>query len=399
MAGRHKVLIVEDDEATAEDLGEVLRSIGCDSVVVATHQAASLALQDDGFCLILLDLQIKSGSDGIKGNVEHGKSLLREIRQVHRDHTGRAYWLPVLIVSGFANEVPVALEVMEDGASGVIQKPLSSQDVSARVRRALETSGRLTHDRCSENGWRTKRIARAEADNKGANLWAEPTVRFLDPVTKSGVFLREITSRLTEGLKEQIPDLQKRVDHILTQQVLQRPASVARQLRQGTVRRGRRGEGSVQPSTRPLCVECVFRPDAFSNLDSGARRHLASGRGFRLGGFPAIRGVRSRCRARAQEAEGQCRNRRVLGRRSVEGRSATEDGCWGRCTWHPRGRDRDAPFVTIARPNLTANSESSIPDIGVARRGGGVTIFPPTPARCNREHTGTRRPIRFAPES
>lgn len=57
------------------------------------------------------------------------------------------------------------------------------------------------------------------ADNKGANLWAEPTVRFLDPVTKSGVFLREITSRLTEGLKEQIPDLQKRVDHILTQQV------------------------------------------------------------------------------------------------------------------------------------------------------------------------------------
>lgn len=57
------------------------------------------------------------------------------------------------------------------------------------------------------------------ADHKGANLWAEPSVRFLDPVTKSGVFLREITSRLTEGLKEQIPDLRKRVDHILTEQV------------------------------------------------------------------------------------------------------------------------------------------------------------------------------------
>jgi len=150
MAGNHKVLIVEDDQATAEDLVEVLRSIGCDSLVVATHQAASLALQENGFCLILLDLQIKYGSDGIKGNVEHGKSLLREIRQVHRDHTGRTYWLPVLIVSGFANEVPVALEVMEDGASGVIQKPLSSHDVSARVRRALEASGRLTHDRCGE---------------------------------------------------------------------------------------------------------------------------------------------------------------------------------------------------------------------------------------------------------
>ena len=57
------------------------------------------------------------------------------------------------------------------------------------------------------------------ADHDGANLWANPDVRFLDPFTKSGVFLREITSRLTEGLKDAIPDLQTRVDHILTQQV------------------------------------------------------------------------------------------------------------------------------------------------------------------------------------
>lgn len=57
------------------------------------------------------------------------------------------------------------------------------------------------------------------ADHDGANLWADKTVRFLDPFTKSGVFLREITSRLTEGLAQQMPDLQERVNHILTQQV------------------------------------------------------------------------------------------------------------------------------------------------------------------------------------
>jgi hypothetical protein len=44
-------------------------------------------------------------------------------------------------------------------------------------------------------------------------------VRFLDPCTKSGVFLREITSRLTKGLEKQIPNLERRVDHILTKQV------------------------------------------------------------------------------------------------------------------------------------------------------------------------------------
>lgn len=57
------------------------------------------------------------------------------------------------------------------------------------------------------------------ADNDGANIWADQDVTFLDPFTKSGVFLREIVSRLTEGLVEKIPDLNKRVDHILTKQV------------------------------------------------------------------------------------------------------------------------------------------------------------------------------------
>ena len=57
------------------------------------------------------------------------------------------------------------------------------------------------------------------ADHGGASLWADPTVRFLDPCTKSGVFLREITSRLVEGLAPQMLDLQERVNHILTKQV------------------------------------------------------------------------------------------------------------------------------------------------------------------------------------
>src|SRR3569833_548058 len=56
------------------------------------------------------------------------------------------------------------------------------------------------------------------ADHGGANLWADKRVRFLDPFTKSGVFLREITRRLNEGLAAEIPDLQKRVSHILTKQ-------------------------------------------------------------------------------------------------------------------------------------------------------------------------------------
>lgn len=55
--------------------------------------------------------------------------------------------------------------------------------------------------------------------NDGANIWADHTVTFLDPFTKSGVFLREIATRLVKGLEGWMPDLQQRVNHILTKQV------------------------------------------------------------------------------------------------------------------------------------------------------------------------------------
>jgi site-specific DNA-methyltransferase (adenine-specific) len=63
-------------------------------------------------------------------------------------------------------------------------------------------------------------LAEAWASNHGgANIWADKSVKFLDPFSKSGVFLREITSRLTNGLEKEIPNLEKRVNHILTKQV------------------------------------------------------------------------------------------------------------------------------------------------------------------------------------
>ncbi len=63
-------------------------------------------------------------------------------------------------------------------------------------------------------------LAAAWADaNDGADIWANPDVTFLDPFAKSGVFLREIVRRLTDGLILTMPDLAQRVDHILTRQV------------------------------------------------------------------------------------------------------------------------------------------------------------------------------------
>ena len=53
----------------------------------------------------------------------------------------------------------------------------------------------------------------------GASIWADSKVTFLDPFAKSGVFLREIVKRLNDGLAAEHPDLQERVNHILSRQV------------------------------------------------------------------------------------------------------------------------------------------------------------------------------------
>ena len=150
MKERHLALIVEDDGELAGELAEIVKSLEADSRIVDNKRDAVAALRNNQFCFILLDLQIKGEPDSIKGHIEHGNSLLREIRQMHADHTGHCHWLPVLIVSGFVREVPAAVDVMKDGADDVIQKPFNGRDVSSKIRLALERSGRATHDLCGE---------------------------------------------------------------------------------------------------------------------------------------------------------------------------------------------------------------------------------------------------------
>lgn len=62
-------------------------------------------------------------------------------------------------------------------------------------------------------------VANRMLDMLPEELWHDSSATFLDPACKSGVFLREIAKRLIEGLKEEIPDLQKRIDHIFHKQL------------------------------------------------------------------------------------------------------------------------------------------------------------------------------------
>ncbi|MBO4906604.1 MAG: Eco57I restriction-modification methylase domain-containing protein [Bacteroidaceae bacterium] len=62
-------------------------------------------------------------------------------------------------------------------------------------------------------------LANQMLDMLPQELFRSSETKFLDPCTKSGVFLREIAKRLIEGLADKIPNLQERIDHIMHHQL------------------------------------------------------------------------------------------------------------------------------------------------------------------------------------
>ncbi|MBD5151788.1 MAG: restriction endonuclease [Oscillibacter sp.] len=62
-------------------------------------------------------------------------------------------------------------------------------------------------------------IANKMLDMLPEEIWHDSRATFLDPACKSGVFLREIAKRLIEGLADEFPDLQERIDHIFHKQL------------------------------------------------------------------------------------------------------------------------------------------------------------------------------------
>jgi len=63
------------------------------------------------------------------------------------------------------------------------------------------------------------KVANEILDHLPPKIWKDKNARFLDPFCKSGVFPREIARRLMAGLEKEIPDRQKRVNHIFTKQI------------------------------------------------------------------------------------------------------------------------------------------------------------------------------------
>ena len=91
----------------------------------------------------------------------------------------------------------------------------ASQYVGNRQPDILEVISNLSNNEV----FTPPRVANDVLDLLPEHVWNDPTLRWLDPASKTGVFPREITRRLMVGLSGAIPDESERLRHILTAMV------------------------------------------------------------------------------------------------------------------------------------------------------------------------------------
>ena len=124
----------------------------------------------------------------------------------------------------------------------------------------------------SDEVFTSPELANRMLDLLPQELFCSRKTRFLDPCSKSGVFLREIAKRLLAGLEKQIPDLQHRIDHIMTKQVFGIACTDL------TAEMSRRTLYCTKQANGEYSVTTVFR-DVQGNLKYESCRHTWNAQG------------------------------------------------------------------------------------------------------------------------
>lgn len=117
-------------------------------------------------------------------------------------------------------------------------------------------------------------------------LWSNPKAIFLDPVCKSGVFLREIVKRLDKGLTNQIPDKQTRINHICKNQVF----GIA--ITGLTALLSRRSVYCSKIANSPLSICDEFDNDMGNIIFGAVHHHFKDGKCSECGASQAVFGNR-----------------------------------------------------------------------------------------------------------
>jgi ATP-dependent Lon protease len=120
MSGRHKILVVDDEEITRRNLAHVFSKDGYQVQTAADGSEALAALENVVFDIIVTDLKMKTVD---------GMAVLERARTINPD-------TEVIIMTGYAT-VSTAIEAMQKGSYHYLAKPLKLNEIRSTVQKAL----------------------------------------------------------------------------------------------------------------------------------------------------------------------------------------------------------------------------------------------------------------------
>ena len=117
---RAPILVVDDQIPNLDAMEALLSPLDCRLVRAHTADEALLALLEQDFAAIVLDIRMPGMS---------GLELQEELNT-------RGAMLPIIFITGHG-DVPMAVEAMQRGAMDFLQKPFRDQDLLDRISEAL----------------------------------------------------------------------------------------------------------------------------------------------------------------------------------------------------------------------------------------------------------------------
>jgi putative two-component system response regulator len=119
-SARPRVLCVDDEPVILQVLRRLLEAQGFETVTTNDPEAAVVAFDDRPFDVVITDIHMPKMD---------GMTLMRTLRERRPD-------LPVMVVTGHGT-VDTAIQALREGASGMLVKPFTGQELLAEVSRAL----------------------------------------------------------------------------------------------------------------------------------------------------------------------------------------------------------------------------------------------------------------------
>jgi putative two-component system response regulator len=121
--GRPRVLCVDDEPVILQILRRLLEVQGFEAVTCGDPIAAISTFTEGSFEVVITDIHMP-GMDGL--------TLMRKLRETQPE-------LPVVVVTGHGT-VDTAIQALREGATGMLVKPFTGEELLAEVRRALSAT-------------------------------------------------------------------------------------------------------------------------------------------------------------------------------------------------------------------------------------------------------------------